>query len=94
MRNEKGKSVNGLVLPLKKVMAKTHFSFLISHFSFFFLLVLFWGTSLLVVFRRYHYTAEPAGVAVFAWLSLLVAGTILLLAFLQEGRFGEDRRTR
>jgi len=52
-----------------------------------FLLVLFWGAGLLITFRRYHFTPDSAGVAAFALLALLVAGTILLLDFLGEGRW-------
>ena len=51
-----------------------------------FLLPLFWGVGLLVVFRCGGFTAYSAGFPAFVLLSLLVAGTILLLEFLGNGR--------
>jgi len=48
---------------------------------------LFWGTGLLVAFRWREFTAESVGVAAFVLLALLVAGTILLLDFLEGGRW-------
>jgi len=50
-----------------------------------FLMTLFWGTGLLIAFRWREFTAESVGVVTFVLLALLVAGTILLLDFL-EGR--------
>jgi len=48
---------------------------------------LFWGTGLLIAFRWREFSAESVGVAAFVLLALLVAGTILLLDFLEGGRW-------
>ena len=52
-----------------------------------FLLILFWGTGLLVVFRWRGFTAESVGVVAFVLLALLVVGTILMLDFLEGERW-------
>ena len=64
----------------------TYFYSLFSLWLHHLLLVLFWGTGILVAFRFRHFTAGAASITAFVLLALVVAGTMLLLAVLGNGR--------